>query len=90
MPPGWVAFSAGILGRGSRFGQGNPWGRVPFRKGRERDGGVSHFEVEGPLGVGPDLRRFRKKALGQPFFEGEGSLDVGGGFGPRAAHPVKK
>ena len=27
--------------------------------------------------MGPDLRKFRKKALNQPFFEGEKSLDMG-------------
>ena len=31
----------------------------------------SHFEVEKPLEMGPDLQKFRKKALNQPFFEGE-------------------
>ena len=40
--------------------------------------------------MGPDLRKFRKKALNQPFFEGEKSLDMGKGFRPRAAHPVEK
>ena len=41
--------------------------------------------------MGPVLRKFRKKkALNQPFFEGEKSLDMGKGFRPRAAHPVKK
>ena len=40
--------------------------------------------------MGPDLQKFRKKALNQPFFEGEKSLDVDKGFRPRAAHPVKK
>ena len=40
--------------------------------------------------MGPDLQKIRKKALNQPFFEGQKSLDMGKGFRPRAAHPVKK
>ena len=50
------------------------------------------FEVENPLEMGPDLRKFQKKKKYLPFFyfEGEKSLDIGKGFRPRAAHPVKK
>ena len=60
-----------------------------MRKSR-KNGKISHFEAEKPLEMGSDLRKFRKKALNQPFFEGEKSLDMGKGFRPRAAHPVKK
>ena len=42
--------------------------------------------------MGPDLRKI-SETLNQPFFEGEKSLDMGDmgkGFRPRVAHPVKK
>ena len=47
------------------------------------------FKAEKNLEKGPDLRKFRKKPLNQPIFEGEKSLDMGRGFRSRAAHPVK-
>ena len=62
----------------------------PISQKSRKNGKISHFEVEKPLEMGPDLRKFRKKALNQPFFEGEKSLDMGKGFRTRAAHPVKK
>ena len=41
--------------------------------------------------MGPDMQKFRKKkSSNQPFFEGEKSLEMGKGFRPWAAHPVKK
>ena len=40
--------------------------------------------------MGPDLRRFKKKNVKLAIFEGEKSLDMGRGFRPWAAHPVKK
>ena len=40
--------------------------------------------------MGPNLRKFWKKALNQPCFEGEKSLEMGKVFRPRTAHLVKK
>ena len=40
--------------------------------------------------MGPDLQKFRRGKKYQPFFEGEKSLQIGKGFRPWAAHPVKK
>ena len=90
MPPKWVTFSAKILRHGSHFGQKKSLEEGPILQESRKNGKISHFEVEKPLEMGPDLRKFRKKALNQPFFEGEKSLDVGKGFRPRAAHPIKK
>ena len=49
------------------------------------------FEVEKPLEMGPDLRKFRKKKtpVKSAVFEGERSLNMGRGFRPRTANPVK-
>ena len=53
-------------------------------------------ELEKSLEMGPNLRKFKKKTnkkqkqSNQPFFEGEKSLDMGRGFRPQAAHPIKK
>ena len=57
---------------------------------------IGRFEAEKSLEMGLDLRKFRKKERekknlsNQPYFEWEKSLDMGKGFGPRAAHSVKK
>ena len=54
------AFSAKILRHGSHFGLENPEKRVPFHKNREKMVQSALFEVEKPLEMGPDLRKFRK------------------------------
>ena len=63
----WVTFSPKILTKhgGSRFGlkkKSLEW--VPFHKNcqkkKKKNGKISHFEVEKPLEMGPDLRNFRK------------------------------
>ena len=40
--------------------------------------------------MGPDLRKFRKKCLNQPSFEGEKSLDMGKGFQTSGRTPRQK
>ena len=48
------------------------------------------LKAEKLLEMGLDLQKVRKKLSNQPFFECQNSLDMGRGFGPRAAHFVKK
>ena len=48
------------------------------------------FEAGNPLEMCPVLLKFRKNRQISSFFEGEKSLEMGKGFRPRAAHPVKK
>ena len=51
------------------------------------------FEAGNPLGMGLDLRKFRKKKpcqISRFLIEGEKSLEMGKGFRPQAAHPVEK
>ena len=90
VPPKWVTFSAKILRHGSHFAQKKSLEEGPISQKSRKNRKISHFEVEKPLEMGPDLQKIRKKALNQPFFEGEKSLDMGKGFRPRAAHPIKK
>ena len=40
--------------------------------------------------MGPDLQNISKKSFKSAVFWGGKSLDMGKGFRPRAAHPVKK
>ena len=88
--PKWVTFSAKILRHGSLFAQKKYLEEGPILQKSWKNCKISQFEVEKPLEMGPDFRKFWKKALNQPFFQGEKSLDMGKGFRPRAAHPVKK
>ena len=87
--PKWVTFSAKSLEMGS----------ILIKKSQE-EGPISQklwkivksaiLKIEKPLEMGPHLQKFWKKLLNQLFFEGGMSLDMGRGFRPRAAHPVKK
>ena len=49
---------------------------------------ISHFEAEKPLEIGLNLQKLYK-TVKSAIFEKEKSLEMGGGFRPRAAHPIK-
>ena len=84
VPHKCVTVSLKLLRYGSHFGQKNPEKGPTLKKNCEK-------EAEKSLEMGLNLKKKKKKSKklsNQPFFEWEKSLDRG--FGPRAAHCIKK
>ena len=61
MPPEWVTFQQKSLNMGPILVQKKSLGEGPISRKSRKNGKISHFEVEKPLELGPDLRKFQKK-----------------------------
>ena len=84
-------FFTKILSHGFHFGQKilrSSWKRVPFHK-YGKSCKISHFWGMKNIDRSPFVKMSEKKPVNQPFFEGEKSLDMGLGFRPLSAYPVK-